>query len=562
MNIVMYLSYMITSYDNMDIDVVITSYLDKMLPSGKHYNVYCQSSQRGKSWTHFELLKLADKYPREALEMFFKTNSDITKFKEIMGRIKRKMNSNKFQTIINIFTYNICLHHEYYLACSVHIIDIKMALKGAIDGGCKDTTRMLLREYPEYASMAIRYSLKIIELDIAETACEHDEVFAVSFEIERSICKRIKRLHSDGIEPLWEELSNLHNPPLGAGCLPLRYAAWINNDHVINTLISHEINTKHTDLRNINIDLINTAVAACALFNSIESLWMLITYYYSHPLDKLASMHISCMQHNGLFNIMSARPNKSPLARGLSNKYSQLSKSCLPHMQFVSKLILDVAKVGNYEAWVVLFYYLHDIASANSSTTLSLFRELNLTFNDQHTLLNLIKQLSNVLTREMTIVVMELCADDIPLFDLDAKRCLFKCCIKYNLIADAKKLIEWDINILNTMAYYNQNLINDLILTYARVNDSTNDIVFDVNYCHQQVAKLCLNEVATSRNHDNKLNATLAAICYIIKSNFNAVKQLVANSYCFDIDTKDDKLKSAIEEYGDDQLKALFDIIN
>jgi hypothetical protein len=516
-----------------------------MLPIGDKYNNHeidlrIQLSQS-------KLLKLAEKYPDMAIENFLKFPHTVTEFKELFARVKR-IHNTRFGDIVNKFTYQICSNHDYYIVCSGWIADTKAALKGAIDNSNKETVKRILREYPEYASMVINRAYRMLELDIGELACKQDEIFAVGFEIERGICIRIKQLYSHGIEPLWEELSHLHTAPLRAKCLPIRYAAFLNNDRAINTLISHEINTKDSETRNINLDLVNTAIASCALFNSIESLWLMITYYYSHALDGLAAKAID----NKLYRIMNAKHNHSATVRALSSKYAQIGVASLRPREFITKLIIDITSVGNYEAWVVLFYYLI---------------EENETFLE---LPSIISPIIPMMSQQMLQVFGNLLSVTvIQSFDITIKRILFQQCLKNNLPSMAIKIIEWDNEMLNIAAFHNYNIIHELILLYTNENSLIKSESHvsrgssgDDSIEYDQKAKLYLSERTFPRQKSKqRLDATLATACYIVKSNYNCAKQLLINNYCFYIDKSDVKLKSAIEEYGDDETKSLFTLL-
>ncbi|QKE50166.1 hypothetical protein F-VV10_0046 [Faustovirus] len=519
----------------------ITAYMEKMLPNGKKYNSTDINLKARQSQT--VLLKLAKTDPEAALEnlLNYSQQRTVAEFKEILARVKR-MHSARFGAIINKFTYQICAQWEYYIVCSGWITEPKAALRGAIDHGNRETVKRLLSEYPEYAAMAIKRAYKMLELDIGELACKYDETFAVGFEIERGICKRILQLHTHGIEPLWEELSHLHTAPLRAGCLPIRFAAKLNNDRAINTLISHEINTKGSEMRDINRDLINTTIAACALFNSTESLWCLITYYYSHPLDGLAAKAVG----NKLYNIMAAPANVQPTVRLLSSKYAQIAMASLAPTEFIKKLLYDITVVGNYESWLILFYYILD----NDDTFLDLP--------------NIVAAIAPHMSTKMLQVFNDLVPNDaISALSIETKRVLFRQCLRKNATSLARKVLEWDEQILTMAAYYNYNVVGELIILYTANESLTRSASYasassEDSIEREQMAKLCLSERVRFRSRARaQLDATYAVVCYLIKLNYNTAKQIIVNDYCFYINRFDHKLKSAVNEYGNEEIRAL-----
>ncbi|QJX71825.1 hypothetical protein F-M6_0062 [Faustovirus] len=518
-------------------------YLATMLPDGAKYDVV--ELDLSKRQPQARLLKLVETNPVAAVENLLAWPRALSDFKEVFARVKRIRPAREFQAIIDKFTYQICSVWEYYIVCSGWLTDIKMAISGAIDSGNKEITRRLLSEYPNYASVAIKRAFRMLELDIGELACRYDETFAVSLEIERGVCKHILHLQTRGIEPLWEELSHLHAAPLRANCLPIRYAAQLDNSRAINTLISHEINTKGGEMRNINMDLVNTAVAACALFNSVESLWLMITYYYSHALDGLAAKAAS----NALYRIMDAKPNKSIEARTKSAKYAQIGVSSMRPVAFISKLLLDITIAANYESWVVLFYYLVD---------------------DNDTFMKLPEIITPIIpymTQKMIRAFGDLVpASAISALNIETKRALFRQCLHHSVAEVAAKTLEWDEEILNIAAYYNYNVINELILLYTANNSLSKSESSagssqgnDDSIEYEQMAKLCLSERVRFRSRARpQLDATLAMACYIIKANATCAKILLANNYCFYVDKSNLKLRSAIDEYGNDEIKTLF----
>jgi hypothetical protein len=165
------------------------------------------------------------------------------------------------------------------------------------------------------------------------------------------------------------------------------------------------------------------------------------------------------------------------------------------------------------------------------------------------------------MTRAQAIGFAKLTSDTlIGQLDFAAKLRLFKCYVKHNLITNAVSLLEWRVEMLNIAAYYNYNPITELLLCYTKSESCVVDTPPE-QAVQNQLAKLCVDDRKRYYN-TQAIDATLAASCYVIKANHKALKQLIANSYCFKINKSDTRLISILDEYGDDKIKNLLELID